>query len=95
MKVISNPMILYEARLGYLMNDPSYEQDVRSRMQREGINTDEYPYLVPKPYPEPECMRSWFSHQFENSTDSYKFWKGWIMLQHESDALLVFMTWRT
>jgi hypothetical protein len=48
---------------------------------------------VPKPYPEPEYLRLWFQEQFPHAPDSYMLWHGWIMLQHESDGLLVFLTW--
>ena len=86
-------MILYEDRLTHLLDRPGYEQDVRARMQKEGIPHEQYPYLVPKPFPEPEYLKLWFKEQFHHAPDSYKLWHGWIMLQHESDCLLVFLTW--
>jgi hypothetical protein len=86
-------MILYEDRLTHILDRPGYEQDVRARMEKEGINHEQCPYLVPKPFPEPEYMRLWFKEQFGHASDSYKLWHGWIMLKHESDGLLVFLTW--
>ena len=86
-------MILYEHRLTHLVNRPGYEQDVRNRMADEGIQHEQYPYLVPKPHPEPEYLRLWLKDQFGHAPDSYKLWHGWILIQNESDGLLVFLTW--
>lgn len=86
-------MILRDAHIAHIVDKPGYEQSVRHCMAQEGIHHEQYPYLIPKPHPEPEYLRLWLKDQFHHAPDSYKLWNGWILMQHESDGVQVFLAW--
>lgn len=86
-------MILRDAHIAHITDRPDYEQSVRHRMAQEGIPEEKYPYLIPKPHPEPEYLRLWLKDQFGHAPDSYKLWNGWILMQSQADSLMVFLTW--
>lgn len=86
-------MILNLSSNHYLAHDAELEQRVRTRLQQAGIPAADYPYLVVKPYPEPDHMRLWLQEQHGEHCTTHMCWKGWVIFQHEADAVAFMLTY--
>jgi hypothetical protein len=76
----------------FYQKDPNWEASVRHRMAQDDVPEHAYEYLVVKPYPTPDDLRFWLQTQFPDS-GQYLAWKGWLLFQNQSDALLAVLTW--
>lgn len=70
------------------LKDPELEQQVRKRMNDDGIDESQFGYLAAKPYPQPPWMHNWLHDQFDLHSNSYMLWKGWVLFKNQEDALM-------
>ena len=74
-------------------NKGAFEHRVRDRMDQECVDHVPYPYLWAQPYPRIPLMRAWLINMLGEPGADWQEWHGWIMLKHESDAIVMNLTW--